>query len=128
MTYNFLPSFVHVGTRKCANYFSFFFACFAVPKIWSQKVLSQQAPNTHLWLILSHSGLLLRSLQCHNELLKSFFCSCDLLLCLYSCTTISSVVCVVIGFFNFSSLSCTACFTMPCAYCKFFYYPEGFLL
>jgi hypothetical protein len=75
----------------------------------------------------SHSVLLLRSLQCRNELLKSFLCSCDLLLCLYFLC--QNIVCcfVVIGVFNFSALSCVACFTMPCAL-QVLLSPEGFLL
>jgi hypothetical protein len=75
----FLP-FACVGPKSAPTIFPSF-AHAAVPKT-GPKILSQQAPNTHLWLIPSHSGLLLCSLPCHNELLKSFLCGCDLLLCL----------------------------------------------
>jgi hypothetical protein len=136
MTSNFLPSFARTDSKIVLITFPssmhtelentlvvLFLRCVflhSFPKMVTN-VLSQQAPNTHLWLIPSHLVLLLHFLQCHNELLKSLLCSCNLFLFLHFLH--QNFVChvyTIIGFLNLFALSCTACFTMPCDATSYF--------
>jgi hypothetical protein len=67
--------------KMCQLPFLLFCTCCTVPKT-SPKIMFQWAPNTHLYLILSRSILLLLSLPFCNKLLKIFLCSCDIHICL----------------------------------------------
>jgi hypothetical protein len=96
------PSFAHIDPCSCHSVHAWF-SPVQFPKM-VPKILSQQAPNTHLWLIPSHSVLLLHFLPHHNELLKISFTVVTFSFSCASCTKILSVVYVVMGVFNFSAL------------------------
>jgi hypothetical protein len=84
--YTFIVHFNHgcAFTTHFAPVFSYFCYYYASPpylgfssKLYP-KFLVQHAPNTHLWLVPSHSGLLLRASPYFHKLLGIVFCCCDL--------------------------------------------------
>jgi hypothetical protein len=90
--------------------------------------LSHQAPNTHMWLIPSHSVLLLRSLPRRNELLKIFLRGCNLFLSL--CFLHQNPICFLHGNGGLQFLWVVLyCFLYYALYSrKFFCHPKCFLL
>jgi hypothetical protein len=73
-------SFFSLPSWSSVSYWSYAFSlCSTSSRCSLSNLPTQHAPNTHLWLILSHLSLLCHILPCLNEFLEALFC------CFYYC-------------------------------------------
>jgi len=115
MTSNCRLSFVRANPKNVLTIFLILcILLHSLLKKWSQNSCPNR-PST-LPLCLSQATQLLfyapfNVTMCFSKV--SFAVAIFYFSCTY-CTTISYVVCAIIGFFKFSALSCATCFTMLC--------------
>jgi hypothetical protein len=115
MASNCLHSFVRIDLESARNFFPSFTCTAHSSQNWSQKSCPNLTPTltrgssraTHFFCCTPFNVAMSFSKVSFLVVIFSFTCT--------YCTIISSVICVVIGFFSFFALSCTACLTIPYA-------------